>query len=148
VTPTEIEALAWAEQNGMANQSRVSFYPVYRSFEQTCRLLEKYGIEPGDDFSMYPIESYTVVDYEAGEQYWAEHEDYPQYIITDPAEVQQLNQVVAASGMGYYNPLQEMENLNVTIRFMKDGETVEEQVIVPKQQMPEFLKQRLAENRE
>ena len=148
VTPTEIEALAWAEQNGMANQSRVSFYPVYRSFEQTCRLLEKYGIEPGDDFSIYPIESYTVVDHEVGKQYWAEQEEYPRYIITDPAEVQQLNQVVAASGMGYYNPLQEMENLNVTIRFMKDGETVEEQVIVPKQQMPEFLKQRLAENRE
>lgn len=170
VTPQESEALAWADQyepgnqldtviynyyyykdyyyNDYSNFNKVSFYPVYRSFEQTCRLLETYGIEPGDDYSMYPIESYTIRDREACEQHWTEHDEYPQYIITAPAEVQQLNQVVAANRMGYYNPLLEMENLEVAIRFIKDGETVEEQVSVSRQQMPEFLRQRLAENRD
>lgn len=174
VTPLESEALAWAEQYeqdtqrsasdnyggyyyddyyyndyyGYNNISRVSFYPVYRSFEQTCRLLEKYGIEPGDDYSVYPIESYTIRDHEVSGRYWEEHDEYPQYIITDPAEVKQLNQVVSAHGMRYYNPLQETGNLDVTVRLIKNGEAVEETAIISSQQIPEFLKQRLAENRE
>lgn len=168
VTPAESEALAWAEQyerdhwhitnfydsydaDGDYNSgyiSEVSFYPVYRSFEQTCRLLEKYGIRPGDGYLRYPIEGYMIRDRETYGRYWEEFSEYPEYRITDPAEIQQLNQVAVAYRMQYYNPLPKEDSLDMTIRFIKNGEVVEEPVVITSRQAPEFLKRLLAKNRE
>lgn len=145
-----------------------NFYPVYRSFTNTCQLLSQYGIDPGDDLMQYETEYYSAADlsesvysytedelsYQIGYEtaYAAEYQfndrggqdNVP--VFSSEAEIEALDAIAVPSGMSYYNSLCPAYELTC-YKKQGDSNSIQEiNVVIPRDQAPDFIAEQMETN--
>lgn len=168
VSTTDMEALAWesreqalAQQNGRGYRyyrgfDEKSYYPVYSSFENTCRILERYGVKPGDALDGYDIKSADVDyyvqsgDVEQGAEYnLAYYEERKHLVISDQENLDALKSVAVLQRLtDYYDPLFRTENIDITLNTETGDKTYSVSVRIPKGKIPYFLQTKIDERSE
>lgn len=165
VTVKDAQALAWEErmaklarQNGRDYYyydefSERSYYPVYPSFENTCRILARYGADPGTVLDGYDVKSadvmyrvrhkeYTPASSFDGTYYYEEK----QLDVSDPKELEELKTVAVLDRVtSYYDPLFQMESVYISLNESGQKDSGSVSVRIPKGQAPEFLKTKIDE---
>ncbi|MGL5435766.1 MAG: DUF6449 domain-containing protein [Lachnospiraceae bacterium] len=116
-----------------------NFYPVYRTFTNTCRLLNQYGIEPGDDLWQMPTEYYQAGIYRFDKRSRDDGDYQEEYTIADQTQINELDAVVSPVGLAYYNPLCEVADIDLVCYKNQIENREEISVVIPMNQMPEFL---------
>lgn len=168
VSTTDMEALAWeareqalAEQNGRGYRyyrgfDEKSYYPVYPSFENTYRILERYGVEPGDALDGYEIKSADVdyfvqfVDAGQGSDYSrGYYEERKHLVISDQENIDALKSAAVLQRLtDYYAPLFRTENIDITLNAETGDKAYSVPVRIPKGKIPDFLQTKIDERSE
>ena len=133
------------------------FYPVYPSFTETIRLLQKQGIKVGgylDDLNVQVIQVRAPLSEETLYEKRQEiKEDY--YAIEESEQIAELRKILVFDGLCYYDPFFQSENMAVSLMIW-DSELKENrdydymdyegekwndciEVRLPKGEVPEFL---------
>lgn len=155
VRTEDAQGIAWREQmevlsrqhntyfNDYSDIYERDFYPVYQSFARTCQILEKYGIEPGDDLDGQELSSISVRYYGAGTA--SRTAEKPRAVIKDPKEIEILSEIIKPGNFHYYNRLFRVEDeWDGEITFVDNEAKIQGiSVVFPKGQVPDFLKERL-----
>ncbi|MCI6887267.1 MAG: DUF6449 domain-containing protein [Lachnospiraceae bacterium] len=137
----------WRERNGQVysrsyddgNFAAYDYYPVYPSFAQTIRLLEKQGLRPGSCLGDLDIQSIKMICYSNTK------EEAVSVMITDPEEIRELKPLLVLGRRGYYNDFCQMDKIYGEIVMTEDGESSIENVNFVRGTVPEFVKERLRE---
>ena len=165
VTVKDAQALAWEERmEELAKQSGTyyryyrgfqesSFYPVYPSFEQTRRILERYGVILGSDLEEYEIKSADVTYYVRHEEFRPDsryngnyYEEAKYLVINEPEELAKLKETVVLGRVAdYYNPLYPTENVDVELNTDGGEDSYSVSVRIPKGEIPGFLQTKIDE---
>lgn len=146
-----------------------NYYPVYPSFVETIRLLEEQGAGVGgylDGLKVSAIQVWNEITYEERPDY-AIDEDFYQtddgasrecFYIRDPRQIQELREILIYTGLGYYDPFLQKEDLEVSLMIWdpekeEARDHVEEseegnwnasvEVVFPKGQVPDFLREEM-----
>lgn len=142
------------EKSGFKNYPRYEYrgglsyrgyYPIYPSFKETLKLLAEKQIDAGSFYRDMDIQSVSIRWYRHTETYdgYREASELSEILITDPAEIAQLKQVMVESGRKYYNQLFPVSDVDVDISVLENGGTYEYGAIFPRGKVPEFVKERL-----
>ena len=118
---------------------RYDYYPVYPSFTKTLKLLRGYGIEPRSYIRQLEVQSMRIFCYSQ------KKEEQVAITITDPAEIDQLKEIMIMGRRGYYNNIYQMDNVYGEVTTMEDGQSQIEHVNFTRGEVPEFVKERLLE---
>lgn len=165
VTVKDAQALAWeermeelAKQGGTAYRyyrgfQERSFYPVYPSFEQTRRILERYGVFSGSGLERHEIKSADVTYYVRHEEFKQDssyngnyYEEAKYLVINDPEELAELKEAVVLDRVtNYYNPLFPTENVDVALNADGGNDSYSIAVRIPKGKIPGFLQTKIDE---
>lgn len=168
VTMTDAQALAWeAREQALAEQTvgyyryyrgfeEKSYYPVYPSFENTIKILEKYGVEPGNALDGYDIKSADVHYYIRNEEasqdryYGGSYSEEAKHLVfSDGENLNALKAVVVLERLtNYYNPLYPTENIDISLNTETGKDFYSVNVRLPKGQIPDFLQTKIDERSE
>ncbi|MCD8221838.1 MAG: ABC transporter permease [Clostridiales bacterium] len=117
------------------------YYPVYACFTDTIALLEKHGITPGGYWNHLKLNSVIVYDYDSNYEYGVKSVE-----IRDPKQLEQLRGILKDMNRKYYDGMYTPDPIDATVRYEKeDGTEGYRGMCFPKGQVPEFVKQALAE---
>lgn len=118
------------------NFAEKDYYPVYRSFKETCSLLRKHGIIPGDFYDRLDLYAITV-------SRWNEKKEVQeQAVFEEPEEIEKLKKVISVPGIQYYNSMYLQSDLDVVF-YNRDGRQYENYAVFPKDQVPDFVLEKL-----
>lgn len=118
------------------NFSEKDYYPVYLSFKETCELLRKYGITPGDYYDRLDLDTVTV-------SRWNDKKEVLEEAVFDePEEIEKLKQVLSVPGVQYYNSMFLRSDLEVTF-YDRNGKQYDNYAVFPKDQVPDFVLEKL-----
>ncbi len=145
------DAIAWSKMTDMLRrwdeyqyyrgsdfESR-DYYPVYPSFTKTLEILQGKGVEIGKHIDEMEIER-MVIHY-----YYPDKQDDLEVIIKDPQELEILKDVMILGRRTYYNNVFQSDNIYGQISVIgEDGINIED-VRFPRNQVPEFVIERLKE---
>lgn len=164
VTMADAQALAWeareqalAEQNGTYFRNyngfdERSYYPVYLSFENTCRILGQYGMKPGKALDGYEIKSadvYYYVEHKALSSDRGYYEENRHLVLNDQEQLAALKSAVVLERLtGYYNPLYRTENIDIALHAAAGKESNSVNVRIPRGKIPDFLRRMIDEQSE
>ena len=146
VTKEEKPALEWARREAQVNDYQyyynalgdVEYYPVYPSFEKTLGLLKEYGMDVKDTLEGFTTESVTV---------WKRYGGTEEKIVfSDPNQVEEIMKHTVLAENSDYNSFISLDyDMDLSIRFVKQGITQEYQYLFKTGQIPEFVTQRVGE---
>lgn len=166
VTLTDVQALAWeaqeqalAEQRGSSYRyyrgfEEKSYYPVYPSFANTMRVLERYGVKPGEALEEFDIKSadinYYVKSRSADQDYYNDYyEENKHLVISDQKNLAILKSTAVLQRLtDYYNPLYRTEKIDITFNTETGNKSYSVNVRIPKGETPEFLQTKIDERSE
>lgn len=153
----EFPSYRYGGWRGLINKD---YYPVYPSFSGTIGLLKEQGIETGGYLDELDVKAVRVrmMERDADRDYsqeYAYEEPVEYYYVKDPEKVRQLKECAVFTGLGYYDPFFQSEDMESSLMIWdleedenRDYEYVEYEdgnwnmgveVIFPKGQVPEFL---------
>ncbi len=143
------EAIQWARQVDLSRSwgeypyyYRTDFevrdyYPVYPSFVETLRILKENGIEPGKYKEEMEIDRMVI--------YYPDKYEEVELVIRDAGELEQLMEISNLERGSYYNNLYQQDQIYGQVYIIgQDGIEVEH-VTFPRNQVPEFVLERLKE---
>lgn len=145
------------------------YYPLYPSFTETIRLLAEQGAKVGgylEDLDVKSIQIWRDTEYEDSPEYEPDedfyYEDYGTsrecFSIYEPEQIQELREVLACSGLCYYDPFLQKEDMEISLMIWDPDreetrdyaeENVEGNwnasvaVVLPKGKIPEFLREEM-----
>ena len=118
------------------NFAEKDYYPVYLSFKETCALLRKYGIMPGEYYDSLDLYAVTV-------SRWNDKKQVQEQAVFDkPEEIERLKKVISVPGVQYYNSMYLQSDLDVVF-YDRNGEQYSHYAVFPKDQIPDFVLERM-----
>ncbi|MGN0158295.1 MAG: DUF6449 domain-containing protein [Brotaphodocola sp.] len=124
-----------------SNFENYDFYPVYPSFTKTLAILKEQGLEIGKYIQDMEIEQMTV------SCYLEDKGDTISVKMKDKREIEELKKIMILGRRSYYNNVFETDNIYGQISYVREDEICLESVNFPRGKVPEFVIERLKEQR-
>lgn len=122
-----------------SNFETADFYPVYPSFAKTLEILKAEGVEIGNYIQDMDIERMVIYKHYEGKAKELE------IVIKDPEELEALRDLMILGRRSYYNNAFQVDDIYGQISVMEENGIVVDHVNFPRNQVPEFVIERLKE---